>query len=187
MPTASLTPFFAARWSPRAFREDPLSKGQLQALFEAARRAPSCYNDQPWYFVHSTQGTPGHARLLATLAEGNRAWAHRAPLLGVVFARKAFGATGKPNRWAEFDTGQAAMSLALQAHLLGLEAHFMGGFDVAAAAAVCGLDPAAWTPMAAFAVGAPADPATLPEELRTREIQRSPRKPLDEVARALAD
>ena len=45
------------------------------------------------------------------------------------------------------------MSLMLQAHLLGLEAHFMGGFDAEAATSAAGLDPKEWTAMAAFVVG----------------------------------
>ena len=106
MPAAALTPFFAARWSPRAFREDPLSPTEIAALFEAARRAPSCFNDQPWQFVYATRG-PARERLLATLAASNRVWAERAPLVGVACARHAFGATGKPNRWSQFDTGSA--------------------------------------------------------------------------------
>lgn len=183
---AALTPFFAARWSPRAFREEPLTAAQIAALFEAARRAPSCFNDQPWQFVYATGG-PARERLLATLAEPNRVWAERAPLIGIACARKSFGHDGKPNRWAEFDTGSAAMSLMLQAHLLGLEAHFMGGFDAEAALAAAGLDPEEWTAMAAFVVGKVGDPATLPEKLRERELTRSPRKPLAEVARALTE
>jgi len=183
---ATLTPFFAARWSPRAFREDPLPLDQINTLFEAARRAPSCFNDQPWRFVYATRG-PARARLLLTLAEANQIWAQRAPLLGIVFARKTFDATGKPNRWSEFDSGAAAMAIALQAHLLGIESHFMGGFDESAAATACAMDPKAWTAMAAFAIGKVGDPATLPEKLRERETGRSPRKPLAEVAHELTD
>ena len=185
MPAAALTPFFAARWSPRAFREDPLHPAQIATLFEAARRAPSCFNDQPWHFVHASSG-PARERLLATLAEANQVWAKTAPLLGIAFARKHFDATGKPNRWGEFDTGSASMSLMLQAHLLGLEAHFMGGFDAEAALALAGLDAKEWTAMAAFAIGKVGDPATLPEKLRERELTRSPRKPLAEVVRELS-
>ena len=186
MPSASLTPFFAARWSPRAFREDPLTADQVATLFEAARRAPSCFNDQPWQFVYAAS-TPARARLIPVLAEANRGWAQRAPLLGIAFARKTFGANGQPNRWAEFDTGQAAMSLALQAHLLSLEAHFMGGFDADAACAVCEVDPKEWTAMAAFVVGKVGEASILPEKLREREIVRSPRKPHAELARELKD
>ncbi len=175
---------FTARWSPRAFRATPLAPAQITALFEAARHAPSCFNDQPWHFVYATTAA-ARARLLPVLAESNRAWAQHAPLLGIVFARKTFGHDGKANRWGEFDTGQAAMSLALQAHLSGLESHFMGGFDEAAAYAACGMDAAGWRALAAFVVGAVGDPAALPEALRARELQRSPRKALAEAARCL--
>lgn len=179
-------PQFAERWSPRAFRNDPIAPAQVADLFEAARRAPSCFNDQPWHFVYGTSPA-GHARILATLAPANQTWARNAPLLGVAFARKSFGHDGKPNRWSEFDTGMAAMSLTLQAHHLGLATHFMGGFDEAAALATAGLDPAGWRGLAAFAVGPAGDPESLPEPLRTRERTRSPRKPLEQVAAPIAE
>jgi nitroreductase len=183
--TATVAPLISARWSPRAFREDPIPPAAVTALFEAARAAPSCFNDQPWQFVYAT-APAARARLLALLVEGNRTWAQRAPLVGVSFARKIFGLTGKPNRWGQHDAGMAAMNLALQAHSMGLAAHFMGGFDEAAAYAACGMDPEKWTAMAAFVVGAVAEADSLPEPLREREKVRSPRKAISEVARELA-
>ena len=38
---------FAERWSPYAFADRPVSKEDLLSLFEAARWAPSSYNEQP--------------------------------------------------------------------------------------------------------------------------------------------
>jgi len=171
----------ASRWSPRAFREDPIPPATIAVLFEAARAAPSCFNDQPWQFVYATSPA-ARARLLPLLVEGNRSWAQRAPLIGISFARKIFGQTGKPNRWGQHDTGMASMNLALQANAAGLAAHFMGGFDEAAAYAACGMDPEQWTAMAAFVVGAVGEAEGLPEPLREREKARSPRKALAEVA-----
>jgi len=184
MPQSTPHSLIASRWSPRAFREDPIPPAAVTALFEAARAAPSCFNDQPWTFVYATSPA-ARARLLALLVEGNRTWAQRAPLVGVSFARKIFGQTGKPNRWGQHDTGMASMNLALQAHALGLAAHFMGGFDETASYAACGMDPEKWTAMAAFVVGAVADAESLPEPLREREKVRSPRKAIEEVAREL--
>ena len=37
----------ARRWSPYAFSDRPVSDDDLRALFEAARWAPSSYNEQP--------------------------------------------------------------------------------------------------------------------------------------------
>ena len=45
----------AERWSPRAFSDEPVSSEQLGSILEAARWAPSCYNEQPWRFVVATR------------------------------------------------------------------------------------------------------------------------------------
>jgi nitroreductase len=37
----------ATRWSPYAFAHDTVSEADLRSLFEAARWAPSSYNEQP--------------------------------------------------------------------------------------------------------------------------------------------
>lgn len=186
MPAAT-TPhsLIASRWSPRAFRPDPLPEATIQVLFEAARAAPSCFNDQPWTFVYATSPA-ARARLLPLLDAGNQVWAQHAPLLGISFARKIFGKTGKPNRWGQHDAGMAAMALALQAHAMGLGAHFMGGFDEKEAYGACGMDPEKWTAMAGFVVGVIGDPESLPPGPRENEKVRTPRKALGEVARKMA-
>lgn len=180
IPEAPVDPRFLHRWSPRAFDAKPIPPGDVKSLFEAARWAPSCFNEQPWRFVWATERAD-HARLAEVLTEKNRLWAQHAPLLGLVFASRTFAKSGKPNRWAAFDSGSASLSLTLQANELGLVTHFMGGFDQDAAYRVTGADPAAYEVIAAFAVGYPGDPASLPPELRDRE-QPSGRKPQREFA-----
>lgn len=177
---AEVDPIFTERWSPRAFAERTVSDDDLASVFEAARWAPSCFNAQPWLFVHG-RSPEDHGRFLATLVEGNRTWAERAPVLGFVFARRTFERNGKPNRWGGFDSGAASMSLALQANRLGLATHFMGGFDVDAAHAATGVSADDYEAMAAFALGYPDAPSILPPELQEREVP-SGRKPLAEVA-----
>ena len=39
------------RWSPRAFADRPVAPDKLVALLEAARWAPSSFNEQPWHFI----------------------------------------------------------------------------------------------------------------------------------------
>ena len=39
------------RWSPIGFSGKILEKKTIQSLFEAARWAPSAYNEQPWHFL----------------------------------------------------------------------------------------------------------------------------------------
>ncbi len=180
IPAAEVDAIFTDRWSPRSFVDQPLSDSQLAALFEAARWAPSCYNDQPWHFRYAV--TAADRELFATaLVEKNREWARHAPLLLFVLARKTFGQTGKPNRHAVFDAGAAWMSLALQARRLGLYAHGMAGFSVEKAAEVMNVSLDAYEIMAAVAVGRRDVPEKLSGEMAQAERPNG-RKPPAEVA-----
>lgn len=172
-------PMFVDRWSPRALSEEPLADEELQALFEAARWAPSCMNEQPWCFVYARR-PEDLERFRPVLVEGNRLWADRAPLLILLFSRKDFAATGKSNRHFGFDAGAAWMSLALQARKLGLYAHAMAGFSTEKAHEVAGVSED-WRAMAAIAVGRYGKVEDLPEDLRERE-HPSGRKGLAELA-----
>lgn len=50
-------PVIKKRWSPRSFQADkPVEPEKLQRIFEAARWAPSSFNEQPWRFVVGTRG-----------------------------------------------------------------------------------------------------------------------------------
>lgn len=176
-PDADVDPEFLARWSPRAFRPDPITHDQLDSLFEAMRWAPSCFNEQPWRLVYGLAGTPEHARIVGLLVEANQIWASKAPLLIVLFNRRNFSHNDKPNRTAAFDTGAAWMSLALEARKLGLYSHGMAGFDTQRAYTELGADPERYEVQAAIAVGAIGDPETLPDKLRAKEFpnDRNPR------------
>jgi hypothetical protein len=43
-----INPLFVNRGSPRAMSGEEISHDDLRGLFEAARWAPSSYNNQPW-------------------------------------------------------------------------------------------------------------------------------------------
>jgi nitroreductase len=176
-PDADVHPMFLDRWSPRALRSDPLTDEQIASLFEAMRWAPSCFNEQPWVVVHATgPGGEDHDRLVGLLADANKSWAGRAPLLMITFARRHFAHNGKPNRHAGHDVGAAWMALALQARALGLYAHAMAGFDQARAYTELGVPEAEYEAMAAIAVGHLGDPATLNDKQRAMEAPNT-RKP----------
>lgn len=169
------------RWSPRAFDGRPLGRGELALLFEAARWAASCFNEQPWRFlVASRDDAEGFERLLATLGEGNRRWAERAGALAIGLAKTTFSRNDKPNRHAAYDLGQAVATLVLQAQALGLAVHQMAGFDSQKVIEAAGV-PEGYLPVVAIALGQPAEPATLPDDLRERELAPRGRKPLSEV------
>ena len=50
-----IQPLLAERWSPYAFADRDVADGDLRSLFEAARWAPSSYNEQPWSYVVATR------------------------------------------------------------------------------------------------------------------------------------
>jgi len=179
-PQAEVDPMFLERWSPRAFDPEPLPAEAIDSLFEAARWAPSCFNEQPWLFVYGTD-MEERGVFLEILSERNRLWAVNAPLLAVVFARRTFAGKGNPNRWAPFDCGAAWVSLALQARTMGLYAHGMAGFSREKACELLGVPEEEYDAMAAIAVGMYGDGDKLDERFRETEKPNT-RKPLAEVA-----
>jgi nitroreductase len=167
------------RWSPRAFSDKPIPHDVLRSLFEAARWAPSSNNEQPWAFLVTTaDDKENHAKMLGTLVEFNQGWAKHAPVLGIAVSEMAFAKTGKPNRNAFYDTGAAMADLSLEATSRGLFVHQMAGFDPHKAIELFEI-PSGWEPIAAFTIGYPGDPDSLPETLRQRELAPRERKPLE--------
>jgi len=169
------------RFSPYAFSSRPVEPEKLRKLFEAARSAPSSYNEQPWRFVVATrEDTEAFARLCETLVEQNRQWARHAPAVVLSVVKLDFTHSGQPNRHAFYDAGQAAAYLTLQATELGLYVHQMGGFDAGKARQLLNI-PEGYEPAAMMAVGYPGDPGSLAEGLRQHDRTRRPRKPLDSL------
>ena len=172
----------ARRWSTRAFdAAKPVTREQLTTLLEAGRWAPSCNGDEPWrYLVWDRARDPeGFQKAFDCLSDNNKKWVKNVPLLMLSCAGSNFAATGKPNRWTQHDTGAASLSIALQADVLGLAVHQMGGFDAEKARAAFGI-PAEYAPMAMIAVGYQAAPDVLDEETKKKELTPRARKPLGE-------
>lgn len=167
----------ARRWSPRAFDSRPVPREALLQVFEAARWAASSFNEQPWRFlVAAREDAANHALLADCLVPGNRAWAAQAPVLGLSAASMSFARTGKPNRHAWHDVGLACANLWLQAISLGLQAHFMAGFDPEKARSTLAI-PAGFEPVAMFVLGYPGDLTTLPANLQAAEQAARQRRP----------
>lgn len=166
------------RWSPRAFSSRPVEPEKLALLFEAARWAPSCFNEQPWAFVFAAKDQPAEFdRLAQCLVEGNRAWAQHAAILMLSVAKLNFDYDGHPNRHAYHDVGLAVENMILQAVTLGILAHQMAGFDVEKARRDLAI-PAGHDPVAMIALGYPGELDLLPEKLRQREAAPRTRRPL---------
>ena len=150
------------------------------SLFEAARWAPSSFNEQPWRFVYAERGSAAWPAFFDLLMEGNRSWAQHAGALVVVLSRTTFSRNGRPARTHSFDAGAAWQNLALQGTRLGLVIHGMAGFDYDRARAVVGA-PEEFAVEAMIAVGRPGPTAILPERLRTME-RPSGRRPVVALA-----
>lgn len=127
-PNPNVDKIFSQRWSPRSFVKTELGPEDLSTIFDAARWAPSAYNEQPWRFLTSTPDT--FDAFLNLLAEPNQKWAKNASLLGFMLAKKTFTHNDQPNHWAAYDCGAAWMSMTLQARMLGLYTHGMAGIKV---------------------------------------------------------
>jgi nitroreductase len=173
-----LAPLLRRRHSPRAFTARSVTPAEIERLFEAARWAASCFNGQPWHFVYARKEDAAFADVLSTLVPFNQEWAKAAAVLGLAVARDTFTHNGKPNNWAQYDTGAAMAQLSAQATHEGLVVHQMGGFDAAKVREVLGV-PEGFTPMAAFAIGEAGDASSLSPELAAKEVP-SQRRPAGE-------
>ena len=170
----------AERFSPYGFDERPVARSELRSLFEAARWAPSSYNEQPWSYVVATRDdSEEYERLLSCLVEPNQAWAKAAPVLALGVARTRFVRNGKPNAAAHHDLGQASSHLSFEATARGLSVHQMIGIVPDRARELYAI-PEHSEALTGLAIGYAAAPDALPDELRERDTAARSRKPLSE-------
>ena len=147
-------------------------------MFEAARWAASSYNEQAWnYLIATKEDAVEFERLLGCLVESNQAWAKAAPVLVLGVVSLQFAKNKQDNRAAVHDLGLAAGNLLVEATARGLFVHQMIGILPDKAREVYQIPEhfEAWT---ALAIGYKADPGTLPDALRERDLTPRQRKPL---------
>ena len=170
----------AARWSPYAFADRDVEGADLRSLFEAARWAPSSYNEQPWSYVLARRSdADAFERLLSCLVEANQTWARQAPALALGITRERFTRNDKPNAAAVHDLGLAAGALLVEATARGLDIHQMIGILPDRAREVYRI-PDHSRAVTGLAIGYAGEPEALPEPLRERERAPRTRKPLAE-------
>jgi nitroreductase len=178
-PDFPIEPILYRRWSPRAMSGEPITDQEMLTLFEAARWAPSTYNEQEWRFLYARRDTPQWKTFFDLLVEFNQSWCQRAALLVVVLAHKVFQQNGKENPVHLFDCGSAFENLALQGCSMQLVVHGMQGFDYEKARTALRV-PDDYAVAAMFAVGHPGDPDELPKSAQEGE-KPSNRKPVREL------
>ena len=169
MPLNSL---LAQRFSCKAFDPQLIPAEDFKSLFEAARWAPSSFNEQPWHFiVAKREDTVEFEKMLHCLIEGNQVWAKNAGALVVCGVAQHLKRMNAPNRQAGHDLGLAVMSMEVQGVSLGLQMREMGGIERDKVRQLYGL-PEGYECVSGLAIGKPADPEDY--------LSKRSRKPLED-------
>ena len=174
-----IAPVFINRWSPKAMSGEEISREELMRLFEAARWAPSAFNNQPWRFSYAMKNSEYWDTFFALLVDANKTWAKNAAVLIVAISKKTFDHNGKPARTHSYDAGAARENLALQGSLMGLVIHCMQGFDYDKAKNIFSISDE-YQVEAMIAVGKAGKKEELPENIQKREFP-SDRKKISEI------
>lgn len=172
-----ILPWISHRWSPRSMSAEEISDAELMSLFEAARWAPSSYNNQPWHFLYAKRNSPEWALFFDLMGDFNQGWTKNAAVLLVVLSARTFSKTGKPSRTHSFDTGAAWMAMAIEATSRGLVIHGMEGFDYDKAYKALGIPEKEYQVEAMVAIGKRAPREQLSPDLQEREMP-TPRRPV---------
>ncbi len=179
--TEEILPVVRGRWSPRSFSDRAVSSAHLRKVFEAARWAPSSYNEQPWRFVLGLRDTDTYQKIGSALGSFNQQWALKAPVLILGAAKKHFSHDNKPNGFHLFDLGAASAFITLQAAELGLATHQMAGYDKDVARKALQI-PDEFDLGSVMALGYQGEPSSLTnEQMLKQEISPRTRKSLSEI------
>lgn len=128
------------------FTDEPVSDEQVRAIHDLIRWAPTAMNGQPLR-VTLVRSPEARDRVIARLAEGNRAKSQSAPLLAILSydvdfhdtlpevlphmpgAREGFTDEGARHAFGSFNGAMQAAYFLIGVRAAGLSAGPMGGFD----------------------------------------------------------
>lgn len=168
------------RWSTRQYDEKEISDDQLNSLFEAARCAASCFNEQPWRFIVAKRGTPTFDKILKTLVPFNQDWAKHASALSLNIVKTTFEKNGNHNSHADHDLGLALGNLTNQATANGINLHHMAGLDTEKAHSDFNL-PKDFKVITAMAIGFVKPDSEFTQEQKEAEFAPQTRKELNDL------
>lgn len=174
-----IDPIFIGRWSPRAMSGEKIESKKLMKIFEAARWAPSCYNNQSWRFVYVEKDSERWDDFFEKLSDFNQEWAKNASALVVIISKTTFDHNNEYSKTHSFDVGAAWENMALQGSEMDLVVHGMAGFDYDKMEEMLGLSKG-YEIEAMAAVGKHGKEEQLPEEMREKETP-SDRKEISEI------
>ncbi|MBN2466240.1 nitroreductase family protein [candidate division WOR-3 bacterium] len=168
------------RKSVRRFADRPVEREKIELCLEAARRAPSADNMQPWRFV--VFDDPTRKRQMAdAVFRGAYSMSRRFAAAPVIVAllikenllvNKVAGVV-QGTQWQLVDSGIAGEHFVLAAAELGLGTCWIGWYDGRALIKHLGLRGKGYRPVALIALGYPAAGVS---------PNQRPRKPLSDIA-----
>lgn len=169
------------RWSPRSFSNKSVDPELVNQIFEAARWAPSSYNEQPWRFIVARrEEEEAFEKISQVMNDFNRDWAIEAAVLALGLTKTSFSMNERPNPHAGHDLGQAIAHLTFEATRHDLYVHQMAGILPDKARELYDI-PDNVKPMTMFAIGYKGEPEALGEKLEKQEKSPRSRKPLDDI------
>jgi nitroreductase len=157
-----------ARRNVRSYRPDPVPDSDLQRIVEAAWRAPSAKNRQPWDFVIVTD--PDQLQELSTVWQGAR---HIASAAAAIVLVAPVPPDERRKLVDQYDLGQATMAMTIAATDLGIGTGHSSVGDQERARAILGV-PDDRIVAYLLGLGYPADRPLKP-------IVKPDRRPFDEV------
>lgn len=175
-------PLIRKRWSPRSFDPDrAVEPEKIGRFLEAARWAPSGFNEQPWRFILGIKGERTWDGIYSSLVEFNRKWARNAAVLVMTLGKKTLTKNGKENSSFRYDAGGSVGYMTLQAVSEGLKTHQMGGFSKENARELFNI-PDDLEPLTVMAIGYQDLPDRLEDDdMRDSEVAPRLRRPLAEL------
>ena len=170
------------RWSPYKFLPDrKVPREDLLSLLEAARWAPSSYNEQPWRFIVAPKEQTGEfEKLLSCLVKANQEWAKNSSILMLGITHLTFDRNGRENKAAMHDLGAAVSHLSFEATTRGISVHQMIGIEPQKAREIYAI-PEDYEVLIAFAIGYPDLNETTTDSLAVRDRTPRERKSISEV------
>jgi nitroreductase len=123
-----ILPELRDRRSPLVFDERDIEKEKIDALVEAARWAPSCFNNQSWNYVFVQKDDSTRKDLEKALSTGNE-WAKSAPCLVAVGTKPDEDCRTNGLPYYAYDAGLSVMSMVVEAEHQGLRVHQIAGYD----------------------------------------------------------
>lgn len=166
------------RWSPRAFSSEKINLDDIYGVLEAARLAPSCYNEQPWRYIVAYEEKDLEV-MRELIDKNNKVWADKAPVLVMFLSKRRFRYNSRENYWHMFDVGASWGYFTVEASRRGLITRGIGGFNMSKARKVLKI-PYNYDIVTVAALGKQGDKMSLPESLREKELP-SERMELSEI------